>query len=305
MCSQEVTPPQQALHAVDTSICLQEITTASVGPHDATDLQHSLELTSTIHTVSLEDVSQELTSKTVKCPNTVIPIAAVSTSGNLQTSPSVINDQLRSTPNQGLSLLHLSTTYPSQEVTSVDPLNDSSDTIIMDPIESQETHDNTKTTQIKEQLSNMGLPQNVFEVNKNKYFLAESTINDDVDFLHFTDILDKNCLVTLDNLNQDDIMFEKGLLKTLSPIHSSSTQTSTDMDETQTEKQDPTYGKPKPVKKSMRPHRAPSATCIAAQKCIQKTKGFTRTLKLVQQQKNIAPHSSKTAKDKTEMSKPQ
>ena len=235
----------------------------------------------------------------MKSPDTLVPITNGSTSGNLQAVSIANNDNIKYTPNQDLSALRPSTSYPSQEVTSVDPLNDSSDTIIMDPLESQETHDNIKTTRIKEQLSNMGLPQSMFEVNKNKYFLAESTIDEDVDLLLFTDILDKSCSVTLDNLSQDDITFEKGLLKTSSPIHSPSTQTSMDTGDTETEKCDPTYGKPKPVKKSMLPRRAPSATRIAAQKCIRRTKGFTRTLPSIQQLKNTAPCSSKTAKDKT------
>ena len=299
LCSQEVTPPQQMTHAQDTHICSQVLMATSVDSHDAIDSQHSQELSSLIQTVSQEDVLQELTSKTVKSPNTSVPITNGSTSGNLQPISIANNDNIKTTPNQDLSALRMSASYPSQEVTTVDPLDDSSDTIIMDPLESQEPQDHIKTTRIKKQLSNMGLPQSVFEVNKNKYFLTESTIDEDVNFLHFTDILDKSCSVTLDNLSQDDITFEKGLLKTSSPIHSPSTQTSTDTGDTETEKCDPTFGKTEPVKKSMRPYRAPSATRIAAQKCIQRTKGFTKTLPSIQQLKNTAPCSSKTAKDKT------
>ena len=189
-----------------------------------------------------------------------------------------------STTQQPVIALH------SQELTSDNALNESSNTIIMDPAElqSQPPQDNLKTLHIKKQLSNL-----------DNLDLAESTIDSDVDYLHFTDILDKNCSVNLDNLSQEDITFKKGLLKTSSPIHSSSPHKDTDTDETINEKCDPTYGKSRPVKKSMHPRRAPSASRIAAQKHINRTKGFTKMLKPSQQQQKMMPQPSQAQRTRT------
>ena len=128
--------------------------------------------------------------------------------------------------------------------------------------------DTPKNKRIQQQLSSLGLPPDVFNVNKNKYFLAESVHDQDIDYLHFTDIMDRSVSVIVANFSQEEISFEKEQLKTSSPITSSSTQTDITTDETDSEKHNPTYGRSKPAKISMRPRCAPSASCIAAQQKI-------------------------------------
>ena len=123
-----------------------------------------------------------------------------------------------------------------------------------------------KNKRIKHQLFSLGLPPNIFMANKDRYFLAESVHDNDIDFLHFRDIMDRSLSVTVANLSHEEISFEKEQLKTSSPISSSSTQTDETTDEVDSEKHDSTYGRPKPAKVSMRPRCVPSASRIAAQK---------------------------------------
>ena len=85
--------------------------------------------------------------------------------------------------------------------------------------------------------------------------------------------MDRSVSVIGANLSQEEISFEKEQLKTSSPITSSSTQTDITTDEMDSEKHDPTYGRPRPAKISMRPRWAPSASCIAAQQKIKSIKG--------------------------------
>ena len=159
-----------------------------------------------------------------------------------------------------------------QDVTNINtPQADTdSETIIMEPelpivppqtmSDTEVVVDTPKNKRIQQQLSSLGLPLDVFNVNKNRYFLAESVHDQDIDYLHFTDIMDRSVLVIVANLSQEDISFEKEQLKTSSPISSSSTQTDMTTNETDSEKHDPTYGRSKPAKISMRPRRAPSAS---------------------------------------------
>ena len=117
-----------------------------------------------------------------------------------------------------------------------------------------------RITQIQNHLSSIGLPPKVFITNKDKYFLAESIDDNDIDYLHFTDIMDRSCSVTLANLTHEGISFEKEQLKTSLPILSSNTQTEDTNEDTDSEKQDLTYGQRKPLRQSMQPRRAPSAS---------------------------------------------
>ena len=138
-----------------------------------------------------------------------------------------------------------------QDVTNINICQDDTDseTIIMEPelsIVSPQTMnatevdvDTPKNEWIKQQLSSLGLPPDVFKANKDRYFLAESVYDHDIDFLHFMDIMDRSVSVTVANLSHEEISFEKEQLKTSSPISSSSTQTDETADETDSEKHDP------------------------------------------------------------------
>ena len=111
----------------------------------------------------------------------------------------------------------------------------------------------------------------------------------------------------LANLTHEDISFEKEQLKTSSPIPSSTTQTDDTVDETDSEKHDPTYGKQKPSKLSMRPRRASSASRIATQKKIKLTKGYKPVVTQMKGYKPVVTQmkpSPKTAAKKLPSLKP-
>ena len=275
---QDITDPHLSPHD-DQSILiervsLQEITQPSLIGPTSQELTHSFAEHQTPPSSTVEANLQELTCsdladnneqlvQTGNFPSSIYSQEVTDAPANISANPGPCN-----TADSASIKQQLVQNCCSQEITKDNTLNESTDTIIMDPTElsPQPLLDNSKIVCIKKQLSSLGLPQNVFELNKDKYFQAESTHDSDIDFIHFTDILDKNCSITLDNLSQEDITFEKGLLKTSSLIHSSSTQVDIDTDKNISEKHDPSYGKPKPVKRSMQPCRAPSASRIAAQK---------------------------------------
>ena len=63
--------------------------------------------------------------------------------------------------------------------------------------------------------------------------------------------MDRSCSVTLANLTHEDISFGKEQLKMSLPILSLNTQTEDTNEDTDSEKQDPTYGQRKSVRQSM------------------------------------------------------
>ena len=233
---------------------------------DTTMPKHSQEVTSTL-------ISQELTAS--------------------QRSLNIDSDSIVYSIKHTLNQMDNSTDVKSKHQTSQeltqddmfpDNMSDSSGTVILHqdcPDMTTQQNENTnissttpRITRIQNHLSSIGLPPEVFNTNKDKYFLAESIDDNDIDCLHFTDIMDRSCSVTLANLTHEDISFEKEQLKMSSPILSSNTQTEDTNEDTDSVKQDPTYGQCKPVRQSMRPRRAPSASQIAAQKKIKLTKGY-------------------------------
>ena len=260
----------------------QELTQEMLTPPNVFPDKYVQEITS-LSMRSKNNGSQELSVQTDESPPTAssqeVTIAPVTQPSNYSSINTVGSSQVSQQEEYHL---------PSQDITRNVDLNDSSNTIIMDsnellpqlPVSCPNKEVNQKILCIKQQMSNLGLPPNIFDINKDKYFLAESTLDSDSDFLHFTDIMDKNCSIAMDNLSQEDITFEKGLLKMSSPITSSRTQTDDNTDETTIERCDPAYEKPKTAKKSMQPRRAPSASRIALQhkNTLRKPKDITERL---------------------------
>ena len=120
----------------------------------------------------------------------------------------------------------------------------------------------------KERLSSIGLSEDVYHANVSTYYPLVS-VDDDLDFINFADIVNSNCSVSLDNLSMDDMKFEQKQLKCSSPMPSDreekETETSTISVPSDNEKLDPSYGAPKQGKPSHRPRRKPSSKRIVAQ----------------------------------------
>ena len=127
----------------------------------------------------------------------------------------------------------------------------------------------------KKWLTAFGLSEEVYHANLSTYYLLVS-VDDDLDFINFTDIVNSNCSVSLDNLSVDDIKFKQKQLKASSLVQSdrggTDTGTSTVNTPSDNEKDDPTYGTPKQEKISHRPRRKPSLNRIAAQSIINKSR---------------------------------
>ena len=127
----------------------------------------------------------------------------------------------------------------------------------------------------KKRLTAFGLSEEVYHANLSTYYPLVS-VDDDLDFINFTGIVNSNCSVSLDNLSVDDIKFEQKQLKASSPVQSdrggTDTGTSTVNTPSDNEKNDPTYGTPKQEKISHRPRRKPSSNRIAAQLIINKSR---------------------------------
>ena len=108
----------------------------------------------------------------------------------------------------------------------------------------------------KKWLTAIGLFEEMYHVNLSTYYPLVS-VDDDLDFINFTDIVNSNCSVSLDNLSVDDIKFEPEQLKASSPVQSdrggTDTGTSTVNTPSDNEKNDPTYGTHKQEKTSHRP----------------------------------------------------
>ena len=133
----------------------------------------------------------------------------------------------------------------------------------------------SKAEKAKERLSAIGLSEDVYHANLSTYYPLVSA-DDDLDFINFTDIVNSNCSVSLDNLSVEDIKFEQEQLKSSSPVQSdrggTDTGTSTVSMPSDNEKNDPTYGTHKQGKPSHRSRRKPSSNRIAAQRIINKSR---------------------------------
>ena len=138
----------------------------------------------------------------------------------------------------------------------------------------------------KEHLRLLGLSDSVYSSNSEAFYPVLTLEQDEVHYISFKDIIDITWSIPLDNLSSNDIELEQAYLKshrTSSPRQSvqktSSSSSSTQLldSPTDSEKDDPTYGRPtKPIKpkSNIRPGRKPSSARIAAQKLILKTKGL-------------------------------
>ena len=144
------------------------------------------------------------------------------------------------------------------------------------------TDTNPVTKRCKEHLHSLGLSDSVYSSNSDIFYPALSPEQDEVDYISFKDIIDTTWSIPLDNLSSNDIELEQAYLKshiTSSPKppsnYASNSLSSTEIlkSPSDSEKDDPTYGRMKKPKPSMRPGRRHSSACIAAQKLILKTKG--------------------------------
>ena len=79
-----------------------------------------------------------------------------------------------------------------------------------------------RAEKIREQLYSQGFTEEIFNTNYGKYYPVMTPEQDDVDFVNFMDIIDKNCSVTLSNLSTEEIQFEVKNLKSSSSIQKSS-----------------------------------------------------------------------------------
>ena len=162
-----------------------------------------------------------------------------------------------------------------------------------------------RAEKIREQLHSQGFTEEIFNTNYGKSYPVMTLEQDDVDFIHFMDIIDKNWSVTLSNLSTEEIQFEVKNLKSSSPIQKSSDEPDSNITslEGDDNSKDPEYGVPAKKKKSstksnkIRPGRKPSAVRIAAQELINKTRNRNKHKKAVTEaaplfkdtNKNVSP----------------
>ena len=227
LSSQEVTPPAQcvptgcssnnttvtvASTTKDASI-LQELTDKDLtGSQELTNassrnsspdrsLPHNLqELTGTGSITSKENTLQEVTiSQELTHPESDVMVPTTPTTST-QLDTAFRDETLCPSPQE------LTTRDKQSEKSS-----DSSDTIIMDldslevlpelTVPNYNEAPTPKIKRIQKQLSSLGLPPDIFTANKDRYFLAESMHDNDIDFFHFTDIINRSCTVTVANLS--------------------------------------------------------------------------------------------------------
>ena len=171
-----------------------------------------------------------------------------------------------------------------------------------------------RAEKIREQLYLQGFTEEIFNTNYGKYYPVMTPEQDDVDFVNFMDIIDKNCSVTLSNLSTEEIQFEVKNLKSSSPIQKSSDEPDSNITslESDDDSKDPDYGVPAKKKKSstksnkIRPGRKPSAVRIAAQKLINKTRNGNKQKKTVTEaapplkdtNKNVSPKPKPVSRKK-------
>ena len=140
---------------------------------------------------------------------------------------------------------------------------------------------NDRVNRVKRNLKSLGLSDSIYSSNSDSYYPVLSVDQGDNNYLSFHDILDKTWTISLEKLSSNDVAKEQEFLKqtTFSPKSKHETESSSDSN-TSSEpfkddvKSDPNYGIPIKRKKiSLRPGRQPSASRIAAQQIINKTKG--------------------------------
>ena len=261
----------------------------------ATDAKISHEKPESDH-VALQDVPTSI--KTTTFPSQL----------NLSNSAKNMLEMRHTKPHSGTSSLAQSSkeiNVASQEATV--PTHSGSQDItvsnlILDPL----------TEKRKEHLQSLGLSDSVYSSNSEVFYPVLTPEQDEVDYISFKDIIDTTWSIPLDNLNSNDIELEQAYLKshrTSSPrqlvknTSSSSSSTEILQSPTDSEGDDPTYGRPKKPKPSMRLGRKPSSACIAAQKVILKTKGLKPKLAHTSQALSDSPCADPTTDVPTTQSK--
>ena len=210
---------------------------------------------------------------------------------NLQTSEPVVNiirntDSNRITNMRIVSLLSLSNVDLSDASTidySPDTygINDSAHESQLESAKSMSASAllniyDPEAEKVKRHLLSLGLSESLYSSNSGTYYPVLTPEQDKIDYISFKDIMNTTWSINVENMSADDIASELEYLKrtyqpTSSPKPDDTTSTASAgkisvsliADD---EQQDPTYGAPKKVKKSLRPGRKPSSMRIAAQK---------------------------------------